>query len=151
MSRTGVAAVAGALIVCAAIVVVGRWETHHFERSEGARMRAVWQEVSRSQPAAYRIAAPVDCLDYARGTDPYALEVCFDSAGRLVDVIDRRDAANSKRWSLRFDAGAAPVTVAPSRLIKIFESLGALRGYAGAGYLPMPHADLGPRVAPSHS
>jgi hypothetical protein len=150
MSRAVVAALAGALIVCGAVVVVGRWEMHRFERSEGARMRAVWQEVSGSRPAAYRIAAPVDCLDYARGKDPYALEVCFDSAGRLVDAIDRRDAANSKRWSLRFDVGAAPVTVAPSRLIKIFESLGALRGYAGASYLPTPYADLGPTLAQTH-
>jgi hypothetical protein len=143
--------VAVVLIACAAAVVAaGRWEMHRFEASEGARMQAVWQEVARSRPAAYRIAAPVDCLDYARGKDLFALEVCFDSAGRLVDVIDRRDLANSKRWSLRFDAGASPLTVAPSRLIKIFESLGALRGYAGASYLPTPHADLGPTPVHRH-
>ncbi|HEY8723846.1 MAG TPA: hypothetical protein VIL92_08330 [Gaiellaceae bacterium] len=146
MTKTLVAV--AALIGCvAAVVAVGRWEMHRFESSEGARMRVVWREVSGSRPAAYRFAAPVDCLDYARGKDPFALEVCFDSVGRLVDVIDRRDATNSKRWSLRFDVGAAPLTVAPSRLIKIFESLGALRGYAGAGYLPMPQPDLGPTLA----
>jgi hypothetical protein len=145
--RRVVVVAAGALIVCAAAVVGGRWETHRFERSEGARMRAVWQLVSHSQPAAYRLAAPVDCLLYARGKDPFALEVCFDSAGRLVDVIDRRDPANSKRWSLRFDTGAAPLTVAPARLLKIFQRIGGLRGYRGATYLPMPQEDLGPTLA----
>jgi len=151
MRRPVLVIITAALLVGAAIVVGGRWEIHRFERSEGGHMRAVWQEVARTRPAAYRIASPVDCLDYARGEDPFALEVCFDSAGRIVDAIDRRDAAHSKRWSLRFDVRAAPLTVAPSQLIKIFESLGALRGSVATGYLPTPHADLGPTLAHGRS
>jgi hypothetical protein len=143
--KTAVVAVV-AVIACACLVGIGRWETHRFETSEGARMAAVWREVSQRQPVAFRLAAPVDCLDYAVGKNPFGLEVCFDSAGRLVDVIDRRDASNSKRWSLRFDAGAAPVTVPPARLLALFHGLGALKGYSGPGFLPTPAADLGPTL-----
>jgi hypothetical protein len=139
--------VACGLVLCVAFVVVGRWEKHRFERSEGAHMRVLWNLVSHERPAAYRLAAPLDCLDYSRHKDPFAVEVCFDSGGRLVDVIDRRGEGDSKRWSLRFDAGAAPVTVPPSRLIKTFHEVGALRGYRARTYLPTPQLDAGPKLA----
>jgi hypothetical protein len=140
--------IAAVVVAAACVVAVGFWETRHFERSEGGHMRDLWTQVAGLQPSGYRIAAPFDCLDYRMAKNPFAIEVCFDARGRLIEAVDRRDLSDTRLWSLRFDAGAAPLTIPPPQLIKRFQRMGVLREYGDASYLPSPHADLGPLLAP---
>jgi hypothetical protein len=135
------------LIAAACMVAVGRWETRHFEHSETRRMDALYQAQEGRRPTSYRLAAPIDCLGYAHRRDPFAVELCFDAMGRLVEAVDRRG-QSSKLWSVTFVPSAAPVTVPPSRLLQLFHQMGALRRYDSASYLPAPQYDTGPVVAP---
>jgi hypothetical protein len=135
------------VIAAACLVAVGRWETHHFEHSETRRIEALWQAQEGRRPTSYRLAAPIDCLGYPHGRDPFAVELCFDAMGRLVEAVDR-SGQSSKLWSVTFVPSAAPVTVPPSRLLQLFHRMGALRKYDSASYLPTPQYDLGPVVAP---
>jgi len=132
------------VMIAAVLAAVGRWETRRFERTEGQHILAVWRASAGLVPHSYRLAAPVDCLGFQSGTDPYALEACFDARGRLVEAIDRRGHGDSKLWSLQFDPSAAPLMIPPAQLIKRFQRLGVLRKYGDASYLPMPQMDEGP-------
>lgn len=58
----------------------------------------------------YRVLPGFDCLTYRRGTNPFALELCVDPAGRVVEAIDRRTSTR-RIWSLRFDPDASTVRV----------------------------------------
>lgn len=37
--------------------------------------------------------AELDCLFYESGRHPFALQLCFDEEGRLVETVDRRGGA----------------------------------------------------------
>jgi hypothetical protein len=82
-----------ALAALAILVAVGRWEERHAARKELAGMRTVLaavggDPVSRSL-SGYRFGSP-DCLAYSDRHIALALQLCFDSQGRLIEAVDRR-------------------------------------------------------------
>jgi hypothetical protein len=81
------------LLTVAVLVVVGRWEQRRAARTEMAGMRSVLaavggDPVSRSL-SGYRFGPP-DCLAYHDRVIAFALQLCFDSQGRLIEAVDRR-------------------------------------------------------------
>ncbi len=86
------AAVVAALAVAGAAVLVGRWELHRDAARQNARMLTVLRTVGdiRTRAASgYRVGDP-SCLAYPRPDNKFALQLCFDAQGRLVETVDRR-------------------------------------------------------------
>ena len=65
-----------------------------------------------------------DCLVYRRGPNPYALELCVDPAGRVVEAIDRRT-VDRKIWSLTFEPASSPVRVGRAVVDRLLQKMGA--------------------------
>ena len=105
-------ALAGALVLLA-LVPLGRWERSRRadEQLEGMRsvVAAVGSLDSRSL-SAFRRLTEFDCLLYERARNPFALEVCVDHEGRVIEAIDRRD-DEPRIWSLRDDRGRSTIRV----------------------------------------
>jgi len=102
-----------AVVVLVALVPIGAWERERRADEESAGMRSVLQEVGSldSQDLrGFRIFANFDCLVYERGRDDFALELCVDDHGRVVEAIDRRD-GTPEVWSLRDDPSKSEVVV----------------------------------------
>jgi hypothetical protein len=121
------AAVAAAAVVLAVVLaVVGRWER---QREIDNQVRGI-ERIRRAvgpldQPAltGYRVVPQFDCLVYRRGPDPYALELCADRRGRLVEAIDRR--GGRRRYaSLRFEPTASPLRVNRREFDRILRRMG---------------------------
>lgn len=109
-SGLALAAIAG---VAALLVGVARWEHRHEVRREAAGFRIVERLIGRLDGpslSGFRRLAGVDCLTYRRGANRYALELCVDPAGRVVEAIDRRRDVR-RIWSLTFDPASSPVRV----------------------------------------
>src|SRR6266516_6288194 len=113
MSKRRWALAAVAAVVLAALVPLGRWEGRRQADSQNrgiARLRAAVGRVDSPSLYGYRVLPAFDCLVYRRDGNPYALELCVDFAGRIVEAIDRRRPTR-RYYSLRFDRGAATVRV----------------------------------------
>jgi hypothetical protein len=140
------AAVLGVLLV--ACMPLGRWQAQRATAAERQRIERIAAEVgplAARMPTAYRLAT-YDCLLYPVARDAYALELCFDLRGRIVEAIDRRDIRGmAKIGTLRYAPADAPIVVAPARLLALFHRAGALRGLGLVdGALPGPFVDTGP-------
>jgi hypothetical protein len=89
-------------------------------------------------PSAYRLTAFADCLLYPVGGDPYALELCFDRTGRLIEAIDRHPRDRTRIWSVRYRPSLSPVHRDPAAL---FRELKAGRAFPAStrftGVLPL--------------
>jgi hypothetical protein len=113
---TWLVAAAAIAIVLLALIPVGRWEARRHARHEVSGIRRVLAAIGPlDQPSldAYRkgVGNPgLDCLLYKRGTNPFALEICFDAAGRVIEGYDRRG-TGPKIWSLREDPTASTVHI----------------------------------------
>lgn len=94
MSRRGAAIAAAALAaVLVAAVFVGRWERSRWVQSQihgMERIRAAIGPLDSRSLIGYRLLPAFDCLVYRRPDNPYALELCVDDAGRVVEAVDRR-------------------------------------------------------------
>ena len=95
----GVAVAAVAL--AAVLVVIGRWEGSHHARQELRGMRRVLAAIGpldNPTLSMYRVNVGFgfDCLLYKRGSNRFALEVCFDKPGRAIETLDRRGSGNPK-------------------------------------------------------
>ena len=116
-----------AVVSAAAILVlipIGRWERQHRADDEMRGMRRVLATVgpldepmcptnsSSPKPClkGFRVLVNFDCLVYQVGDTPYALEVCADHVGRVVETIDRRS-GDPKIWSLRDDPTSSDVRI----------------------------------------
>lgn len=137
-----------ALVVLGVCVPVGRWQDRRAlaaERAKIEHIEALVAPIGSRTATAYRLAA-YDCLLYPIGPDPYAIELCFDRSGRLVEAIDRRHVGfPPKVGTLRYDPAGSPILVPPARLLDLLHRAGALHGIAlSDGRLPGPFADLGP-------
>jgi hypothetical protein len=121
-----IAAVAAALAV---LVALGRWEGDRHARAENrelAKMRALVGALDQPALDAYRldVGFRFDCLLYRRGRNPYALELCFDRSGRLVEAIDRRG-REPVIASLRDDPSAASIRVPRREVERLLRRVGA--------------------------
>lgn len=98
-------------VVLVAVIGFGRWERSSEIGTENRgieRVRAVVGPLDQPTLSGYRIHPNFDCLVYRRATNPFALELCADHTGRVVEAIDRRR-AQRRIYSLRSDPGAATV------------------------------------------
>jgi hypothetical protein len=102
-----------AVLVLVALVPIGAWERDRRADGESAGMRTVLEEVGpldSQDLRGFRIFANFDCLVYERGRNDFALELCVDDSGRVVEAIDRRD-GTAEVWSLRDDPSRSKVVV----------------------------------------
>ena len=102
-----------ALCVLVALVPIGAWERERRADDESAGMRTVLEEVGpldSKDLRGFRIFANFDCLVYERGRNDFALELCVDDDGRVIEAIDRRD-GTAEVWSLRDDPSRSEVVV----------------------------------------
>ncbi len=112
---------AALVVVLVALIPIGRWEARRHARHELEGIRQVLAAIGPfDQPSldAYRkgVGNPgLDCLLYKRGSNPYALEFCWDGAGRVIEGYDRRGSA-PKIWSLREDRPASTIHIDRARL-----------------------------------
>ena len=107
-SRTRNAAVAISVVVAlaAGLVAVGRWESSREASREMRGFHIVQRLIGpldSKSLSGFRVFPAFDCLTYRRGSNVFALELCVDKAGRVVEAIDRRS-FDRRIWSLRFDA-----------------------------------------------
>ena len=109
MTRLVLAGVA----VLAVLVLLGNWERGRRADEEADGMRRVLATVGALDSPTlrgFRILANFQCLVYERGRNDFALEVCVDDDGRVVEAIDRRD-ATPEIWSVRDDPTRSDVRV----------------------------------------
>ena len=125
-SARAVVVVAVVIAALGLLVVVGRWEGRRHADRENAkilRIREAVGSLDRPRPTGFRILNPFTCLTYARGGNKYALELCVDGAGRVVEAIDRRS-GTPRIASLREDPGAATVRVDRGEVDRLLQSFG---------------------------
>lgn len=121
--RLAIAGLVAAGVVAA--IFVGRWEGDRHAREQNAGMRRVLAAIGPiGSPSAYRagVGFGMDCLLYRRGENPYALELCFDPQGRIVETIDRRG-ASPKFSSLREEPSASTIRLDVDELNRLVDRL----------------------------
>jgi hypothetical protein len=126
--RRWLAAGAASVLVLALLVAVGRWERSRWVRSQVhgmERIRSAIGPLDSSSLVGYRVLPGFDCLVYRRGPNPYALELCVDQAGRVVQAIDRR----GKRvyFSLQAEPTASTFHVDRGTVDRLLRMMGAFR------------------------
>jgi len=124
--RAWLAVVAGALVVLAALVVVGRWEGRRHARKENrgiAEIRALVGPLDSPSLDRYRLLADFSCLLYRRNGNAFALELCIDAEGRVVEAIDRRDRRRPRIFSIREEHSAATVRVDRAEVDRLIRKL----------------------------
>jgi hypothetical protein len=118
---------AAALVVLVALAVVGRWEGRREATREINGFHVVQRLVGPLDSptlSGFRVFPAFDCLTYRRGTNPFALELCVDHAGRVVEAIDRRQ--DTRRiWSLRYHPNASTDRVDRTEVDRLLHKMGA--------------------------
>jgi hypothetical protein len=97
------------IAILAVLVIVGRWERTRQIDDQAAGMRRILGLIGpldNPTLAGFRVLPAFDCLTYERGGNGLALEICVDSAGRVVQAIDRRT-AHRRFWTLQFEPSAS--------------------------------------------
>jgi hypothetical protein len=129
LTRRAAAAIA-VVAATVALVVIGRWERSRHVSDELRGLRAVRAAVGPldSQTLdSYRVSlVPFDCLLYRRGSNRYALELCIDEDGRLVEAFDRRQGFHV--WSLREEPTASTIRVDREEVERLLHKLGVPPG-----------------------
>lgn len=130
IARRQIALGAAALLALAVLALFGRAERARHDRAELRGMRAVVRAVGTlDSPAldSYRTGlVPFDCLLYRRGTNPYALELCIDEQGRLVEAIDRRHGL--RFWTLREEPQRSTIRFDHAEVERLLRKLGVPPG-----------------------
>jgi hypothetical protein len=113
MSRRLVVWGAVGLVLLLALIPVGRWErARHADRQNDGieRVRETVGPLDSPTLKGFRFLAKFQCLVYKRDANDFALELCVDRKGRVIEAIDRRS-GKTKWWSLREDPTHADVRV----------------------------------------
>ena len=113
MSRRLAIGAAAVLVVVLVLVAVARWERgeHADRENDGiARVRAAVGDLDGPTLEGFRFLGEFQCLIYGRGGRTFALELCVDWDGRVVEAIDRRG-EEVRIWSLREDPERASTRV----------------------------------------
>lgn len=124
--RASVAA-AGVVAVAVVLVAVGRREGTREAHREVRGFQIVQRLIGpldSSSLSGFRVLPGFDCLTYRRGKNPFALELCVDDAGRVVEAIDRRR-YDRRIWSLRFDPSASTDRVDRQEVGRLLHKMGA--------------------------
>lgn len=120
MTRRRTAAALAALVAAIALVALGRFERddHADEQNAGIeRVRETVGELDAPSLEGFRMLQDFQCLIYGSGGRTFALELCADREGRVVEAIDRRDGV--RIWSLREDPELARVRVERARFEEV--------------------------------
>lgn len=119
------ALVIGVAVVAAAAVLVGvgRWEQHRAANNELAGMRSVLAAIDGNidsrRLSGYRFGPP-NCLAYHDKVMLLALQLCFDSEGRLIQSVDRRP--DQPRYSsLEYEPSLSTIRFAPARIDRLLQ------------------------------
>lgn len=118
---------AAVVVVAIALVVVGRFERSHQATREVHGFQIVQRLIGpldSSSLSGFRVFPSFDCLTYKRGANVFALELCVDRAGRVVEAIDRRS-FDRRIWSLRFDPSASTDRVDRAEVDRLLTKMGA--------------------------
>lgn len=114
MTRRLLVAAGAVLLGLLLLVPVGRWERGHRADEEMEGMRTVLAAVGDLDSPTlrgFRVLANFDCLLYERDRNDFALELCVDDEGRVVEAIDRRGGGDPRIWSLRDDPTSSELHV----------------------------------------
>lgn len=125
--RWTVAAVA-VVLVLGLLVAIGRWERSRWVRSQVhgmERVRAAIGPLDSRSLIGYRVLPGFDCLVYKRGPNPYALELCVDGAGRVVQAIDRR--GTRTYYTVQAEPTASTFRVSRRTVDALLRKMGAFR------------------------
>jgi hypothetical protein len=128
--RLGFAVVA-ALLVLLALVPIGRWERSQRAEEQVRGMSSVLTAVGPlDSPSlkAFRYLQGFQCLVYRRSANDFALELCVDSRGRLVEAIDRRS-GEPEIWSLRDDPTRSTIYLDRKEVDALLHKMGVPPGY----------------------
>ena len=120
------AIVLAVLLVLGGLVLVGRSEGRRHAREENrgiAQIRALVGPLDSPSLDRYRLLPYFSCLLYKRQDNPFALELCIDAEGRVVEAIDRRDTRKPRIYSLREDRAAATVRVDRAEVDRLLRRL----------------------------
>lgn len=111
MSRRVLIAAAGAVLIVALLVGVGRWEHQRAsdEQSDGFRvvLAAIGGRIDAPTLSGFRYGPP-DCLSYHDGEQRFAYQLCFDRQGTVIEAVDRRG-IQPTYYSLQFEPSASSV------------------------------------------
>lgn len=114
--------------IFAALAVTALVERSHRGRDESQAMSSFVAHVGpldAPQLDSYRYLSPgLQCLLYGRGRNPFALELCVDAHGRVVETIDRRTAPKPQIHSLRDDPARSTVYVDRALATRLLHSFG---------------------------
>jgi hypothetical protein len=125
--RLVVAALVVAAVAVVGVVALGRRERQSWidRQVRGMqRIRTLVGPLDQRQLVGYRVLPQFDCLVYQRGENPFALELCVDGAGRLVEAIDRTS-ADHRYPSLRAEPTASPLHVDRHAVDVLLRRMGA--------------------------
>lgn len=104
---------AGAAAIVALLAAVGAWERDRRADDQSRGMASVLSSVGGLESSSlhgFRIFVGFQCLVYERGRNEFALELCVDHEGRVVEAIDRLG-PKPVVWSLRDDPTRSSVWV----------------------------------------
>jgi len=111
MTRRVLTLSVAALALLAVLVVLGRWEGRRATREETAGMRtvlsAIGENIASTSLSGYRFGPP-DCLAYHDTQMLLALQLCFDSQGRVIEAVDRRP-TEPRYYSLEYEPSLATI------------------------------------------
>ena len=88
------------------------------------RVRALIGPLDSPTLSGYRVLPGFDCLVYRRGQNPFALELCVDPQGRVVETIDRRR-YERRISSLRYEPSASTLHVNRGEVDRLLRKMGA--------------------------
>jgi hypothetical protein len=120
-------AAAAAIVVALLLIPLGRWEArrHADDENEGmARVVAEIGPLDQPQLSGYRRHVIFDCLTYRRGANPFALELCVNRDGRVIEAMDRTR-GEPDIWSLREDPGRATNRIDRELVDRLLERMDA--------------------------
>ncbi len=124
MSR-GIAVGFAVVLAAVVLVAVARWERARHADHENAgieRVHAAVGELDGPTLEGFRFLGEFQCLIYGRDGRAFALELCVDWDGHVVEGIDRRG-EGVEIWSLREDPERARVRVDRSRFEELIERM----------------------------
>lgn len=126
--RSALVALGAAAAIAVVLVLVGRWEARREAHREMNGFRIVQRLVGPLDSpslSGFRVFPAFDCLTYRRGANPFALELCVDDSGRVVEAIDRRT-FDRRIWSLRFDPAMSTDRVDRAEVDRLLRKMGAI-------------------------
>jgi hypothetical protein len=118
---------AAVVVAAAALVAVGRWEGRRNASAQVRGMRriaALIGPLDAGSLSGYRRMPEFDCLVYRRGSNPFALELCVDPQGRVVEAIDRRR-FDRRIYDLHSDPSASTLRVSRAEVDRLLRKMGA--------------------------